>query len=302
MRRFFLCGIEFKYPKTVLCVEMVSFSIRRFNPARSIPYAELFAPGVSLVETQGFEFETRPPRLSLRTVLRGEVTYEANGVRRTIRPGEIAVVGTGLRLLGGTARKLETVCFTCYPKDGWRWFEDSTHELFVRIPVLPDGFQNELDGLARAAAGRHGTEIENRFDRFMVSAGITLLGLRDLADRVPAKRARTRNDVATKVMVAEKTLHEMSKSALDLELVARRCGIARHHLTRVFKETHGRTPRQFHEKIRIESAARELREGGEPVGSIARAHGYSAMPVFTRAFSRVMGLSPAGYRTARSSR
>ena|GEM_PF-2981022 len=275
---------------------MIGFSVRQFDPAKSIPFGSLFAPGMSLVKTQGFEFETRPTRPSLRTVLCGEVTYEVDGLRRTLRPGEAVVVGTGFRLVGGTARSHETICFACYPKgesDGW---PANSHDVFVRLPSLPDDVQSGLNYLARGASRGDGARLEAPFDRCMELVASRLEGLCDMVARVPAKRARTRNDMVGKVLMAEASILRFRNGPLDLDRVSRDCGVARHHLTRVFKDVYGLTPRQFHEQERLRSAAGRLRVTALPVGQIALDHGYRDISVFTRAFTRVIGVSPISYR------
>ena len=55
---------------------------------------------------------------------------------------------------------------------------------------------------------------------------------------------------------------------------------------------------QFVQKARIDSAIRKLREGNDPIASIALACGYSDQSAFTRQFRRTVGVSPAQFRKA----
>ena len=55
---------------------------------------------------------------------------------------------------------------------------------------------------------------------------------------------------------------------------------------------------QFVQKARIDSAIRKLREGNDPIASIALSCGYSDQSAFTRQFRRTVGVSPAQFRKA----
>ena len=55
---------------------------------------------------------------------------------------------------------------------------------------------------------------------------------------------------------------------------------------------------QFVQKSRIDSAIRKLREGSDPIATIAFSCGYSDQSAFTRQFRRTVGVSPAQFRKA----
>jgi len=86
----------------------------------------------------------------------------------------------------------------------------------------------------------------------------------------------------------------------DLRLagVARRAGRSRFHFHRAFRRALGETPREFVQRLRLEQAAGELIGSRQSVFEIALAAGFHSHEVFTRAFRRRFGCTPARYRAA----
>jgi AraC-like DNA-binding protein len=78
--------------------------------------------------------------------------------------------------------------------------------------------------------------------------------------------------------------------------LARRAGMSVSTFRDAFVATMGRTPRDFFERRRMESAARALAETDRKILNIARAEGYDDPYHFSRVFRRVMGDSPRRYR------
>jgi AraC family transcriptional regulator len=85
-------------------------------------------------------------------------------------------------------------------------------------------------------------------------------------------------------------------AGIALGALARRTGWSPFHLQREFQKRTGETPRRYAERIRLELAAARLLATDEPVSQLAFGLGFSAHEVFTRAFRRHFGRSPAQYR------
>jgi transcriptional regulator GlxA family with amidase domain len=64
----------------------------------------------------------------------------------------------------------------------------------------------------------------------------------------------------------------------------------------------GVSPIAYLRRQRIERARRLLRETDLPVGAIALQVGFNDFSYFARTFREVVGVTPRGYRTARSAR
>lgn len=89
-------------------------------------------------------------------------------------------------------------------------------------------------------------------------------------------------------------LHVTNK--VDLDAVSRHCGLSKFHLVRMFKEAFGTTPIQYQLGLRIEQAKRLLASRHLTINDVAHQVGYDSVSSFTRAFRRVVGISPGNYR------
>lgn len=83
--------------------------------------------------------------------------------------------------------------------------------------------------------------------------------------------------------------HRMSK-------LAARAGVSERHLSRLFTEQAGTTAARFVERTRVEAARDLLERGNLPISVIARQCGFGSDETMRRAFLRVLGVGPAGYR------
>src|SRR5262249_5439394 len=84
-------------------------------------------------------------------------------------------------------------------------------------------------------------------------------------------------------------------SPLKVASLAAVAGLSPFHFSRVFHETTGETPHGYVMRIRIEHAARLIREANMPLAQVAVATGFSSQSHLARRFRQHMGLSPAAY-------
>ncbi|HLG57751.1 MAG TPA: AraC family transcriptional regulator [Vicinamibacterales bacterium] len=85
---------------------------------------------------------------------------------------------------------------------------------------------------------------------------------------------------------------------VSLEALASRAGWSPFHLHRAFRRVLGETPKQYTLRVRLERAAARLAAHDDAVLDVAIGAGFSSHEVFTRAFRRQFGQSPASYRAA----
>lgn len=85
---------------------------------------------------------------------------------------------------------------------------------------------------------------------------------------------------------------------VSLEALAVRAGWSPFHLHRAFRQVTGETPKQYTQRLRLERAAVSLVTSSDSVLRIAVNEGFASHEVFTRAFRRHFGRTPAGYRAA----
>jgi AraC family transcriptional regulator len=83
---------------------------------------------------------------------------------------------------------------------------------------------------------------------------------------------------------------------LSLDALAAHAGWSPFHFHRAFRRVVGETPKQYVLRLRLERAASRLAGSGETVVKVAAAAGFSSHEVFSRAFRRRFGMTPARYR------
>lgn len=83
---------------------------------------------------------------------------------------------------------------------------------------------------------------------------------------------------------------------LDNRAIARALNYHPNYLNAAFKRATGETLHRFLRKLRLQKAARLLRESDMTVGEVARAVGFENADHFSAAFSRQYGLSPTRCR------
>ena len=116
------------------------------------------------------------------------------------------------------------------------------------------------------------------------------------ADRVPAVRASARAELFRRLQRARDFLHARVERGASLAELGRVAAIAPHRLLRLFQGTFACTPQQYLRGLRMERAARLLRETDQPVGAVAHAVGFESFGSFSAAFHRRFGRSPRAYR------
>jgi AraC-like DNA-binding protein len=84
--------------------------------------------------------------------------------------------------------------------------------------------------------------------------------------------------------------------ALDLDAIAREAGYSRFHFVRSFRDTFGRTPRDYLSFRRVERARELLRSANLTVTEVCYVVGFSSLGSFSARFKAEVGLSPSAFR------
>ena len=87
---------------------------------------------------------------------------------------------------------------------------------------------------------------------------------------------------------------------LSIGAIAESLGYHRAHLSKLFKETTGLSPKQYLHKVRMKKAE-ELLEGELTIAQIAASTGYNDPLFFTKQFHKWSGMSPTDYRREKQS-
>ena len=86
-------------------------------------------------------------------------------------------------------------------------------------------------------------------------------------------------------------------SRTKIETLAREMGYSSQHFRHLFKERFGETAQHFQMAVRLQAAMHRLREGHEPIKSIANDLGFSGAKGLTRAIQKHLGLTASEIRT-----
>ena len=105
----------------------------------------------------------------------------------------------------------------------------------------------------------------------------------DLAEVEPGRRAQD-------------LIHASPGADHTIAALASAVAISPRHLSRLFTETLGETPARYVERVRVESARRQLELSDAGLSVVARGCGFGTAETLRRAFHRRLGVSPAQYR------
>lgn len=90
--------------------------------------------------------------------------------------------------------------------------------------------------------------------------------------------------------------HEYSPNLDELASIAE---LSKYHFLRQFKVSVGMTPGAYLRTLKICKAAQLLRKAEQPIIDVALLVGFADHPSFSRAFSRVIGMTPSEYQRLR---
>ena len=91
-------------------------------------------------------------------------------------------------------------------------------------------------------------------------------------------------------------LKEHYRESVSISDMAKLAGVSVRVLQRRFQETLKTTPREFTMKLRVHAACELLNKGKASMTDVALQVGFYDHSVFSRQFSRLMGISPSAYR------
>lgn len=98
------------------------------------------------------------------------------------------------------------------------------------------------------------------------------------------------------ISTAVRRIHADYATDLSLPDLADECGLSLSTFKKRFRELVGEAPGAYLTRLRLDTAARLLRDHDEPVGRVAAQVGYGSEFAFNRAFARAHDLSPGRYR------
>lgn len=114
--------------------------------------------------------------------------------------------------------------------------------------------------------------------------------------KLPYARKQTRNELYRRVQRARDFIHACYAKPVTLASAARAAAMSPFHFLRTFRQITGQTPLTYLQHVRLEQAARLLRETALPVSEIAVQVGYQSLGSFSTLFAKHTELPPTAYR------
>jgi transcriptional regulator GlxA family with amidase domain len=99
------------------------------------------------------------------------------------------------------------------------------------------------------------------------------------------------------VLQAQEYIEKNSIEKLSVEKLAQRLAISRRNLDRRFLKATGNTPIEYLQRVKIESAKKQLEVSRKSIQEIMYDIGYSDLKAFRDIFRKITGLSPLQYRS-----
>ena len=113
-------------------------------------------------------------------------------------------------------------------------------------------------------------------------------------EKVEQKKIQTPDD-ALMQRVMEVINENIGDSDLSVDMIAQKVGISRVHLHRKMKELTNQTPHSFIRNIRLQQAAKLLKDGKQSITDVMYACGFSNSASFSTMFKNLFGCSPREY-------
>lgn len=99
------------------------------------------------------------------------------------------------------------------------------------------------------------------------------------------------------VLEAQEFLEQNAVEKFSMETLAEKLAVSRRNLDRRFIKATGNTPIEYLQRVKMESAKKQLELSGKTVQEIMYEVGYSDMKAFREVFRKITGLSPLEYRS-----
>jgi AraC-like DNA-binding protein len=255
--------------------------------------------------------------LSIKTVVRGTVSWTIGDSEFVVDPGSFLVLGEGERYSMDVdlPRPVETACIffqkgfvEAVANDATTSINASLEDPERAAPPLPFISRLHADSEERIVAHvqtfarRCSAELQpSGFEEGFLLLSAKLLHfygeIQSRLARVPALKASTREELLRRVETGREFIHAQAGGPLSLDAVAKASCLSRYHFHRVFTQVFGKTPHTYLTEVRLARARSALR-AGIPVVEVCVEVGFSSPSSFSRLFRKRYGVSPAAVRDA----
>lgn len=175
---------------------------------------------------------------------------------------------------------------------------DVHRDRFVEVPALfraLDERRHQTGGRGGALAHRLVTELTAADAAGPIAAeGLALELVAELARTAVSPRGR---ETPAWLRQADEVIHERYRTEMTVGDIAAVVGVHPATLSRAYRRRYGCTVGERIRALRVEHAARALRESMAPLSEIAFRAGFYDQSHFTNVFRRHLGVTPGMYRT-----
>ncbi len=252
-------------------------------------------------------------------VFKGSAVHEVNGQRHPLACGDVFVISgdtehgyretDGLRIANimFKPRILEPALDDLGRLEGFQslfrlepWLSGAQH-FESRLHLAVDE-QERAAGLVRLMVDEYngGVRAGRPGSRSLVLSWFTTLVV--LLSRWYGSAETPPAESPLKLARAVAFLESHYSESLDLETIAREACLSPRHFRRLFNESYGTSPMQYLQRVRLRAACALLEHSERSITDLALACGFSDGNLFSRQFSRSMGLSPSEWRRLHRSR
>lgn len=253
--------------------------------------------------------------LSIKTVLRGRVSWMVGGRELVVDRSSFLVIAAGERysMNINALKPVETCCAffapgyveqiaadITSPVDAALEAPDRVAPPLVYLSALHGDRERALNHRVRTLAQRCEKEIHpSGAEEEFLELGTLLLDyyeqIRAQAARVPAMRASTRKELFRRILIGREFMHAHSSDPVSLARVARAACVSPFHFHRGFRQAFQTTPHTYLTRLRLAQAC-DMIESGSSVLEACLAVGFSSPSAFTRLFRAHMGRLPSELR------
>jgi len=253
-----------------------------------------------------------PGPLSIKSVVKGAVTWFVDGRGLVVDTGSFLVVNDGQKYSMDVdeLRPIETCC--AFFSHGFveRVAQDATTPLQASLdaPARTPPPLNFLSRLHQDAGGAILPRLRSLSERcsrelqpssfeedfLVLSAGLVVLyeEITTQIAKVPAARASTREELFRRLQHAREYIHGCADQPISLKDVAREACLSRYHLHRAFTRVFRQTPHAYLTRLRLERAHAFLK-AGRTVTEACVEVGFSSPSSFSRLFRGRYGFTPS---------
>jgi AraC-like DNA-binding protein len=231
-------------------------------------------------------------RFNIHVIAEGSGSFEANGQRYELTPGDVFAFFPEGHILGGST-----------PGTPWRytWFalEGTRVRWAMRLaglapetPCLRGHHHEKLEPLFRKI--EHAFRNDDYPPLFPVTTAWQVLD--QLASGVTSEGRHEPLDLAE---AARFLMDHEHASSLTVAALARRLGVTRCTLFRRFRAAYGTSPKRYLDELRLDQARCLLLHTRSSMKEVAAACGFTSAHYFSRAFRRRYGRPPKEWQARR---